>query len=237
MTSTDLVRPASAAGDERLEYRALSALAVASLVLGILGPLTILAAAHGSQAFMLLCPIPLIGLVVGMRSWRSIRRRPDELTGMRLAVAGILLSAVSLAGGLALAAYNYATEVPEGYARLSFAMLKPDVGARRRRTLVPADVLQLSGKKVSIRGYMRPSSQRYRLREFLLVRDNYQCCFGALDKVKYHDLVQVRLVGALRADFRTQSLRVSGTLHVDPDSVQPGAEQAVFALEADHIHW
>src|SRR3990170_4223880 len=81
---------------EQLEYRALSAGAVVSLVLGLLSPTTILAATSGSQAWLMLSPIPLIGLVIGLRSWWVIRQAPAQRTGQRLAAAGATLSCGAL---------------------------------------------------------------------------------------------------------------------------------------------
>ena len=36
--------------------------------------------------------LPLLGVLLGLRALWSIRRTPDELTGTRLAVAGVALS-------------------------------------------------------------------------------------------------------------------------------------------------
>lgn len=220
---------------ERLEYRALSSAAVIALVLGLLSWLIALLTRDSLTAALLLSPVPLAGLVMGLRARLAIRRRPDELTGQGIAMAGLLLAGSGLVVGLASAAYSHATEVPEGYVRISYATLMPDEHEQRRKIRVPEDVMKLDGKKVFIRGYMRPGSQRYRLREFLLVRDNMQCCFGALNKVKYHDMVAVRLENPLRADYRTQSFGVGGTLHIDPASAYTGAEDAAFSLDADYI--
>jgi hypothetical protein len=220
---------------ERLEYRALSSGAVIALILGVVSWVIALLARDSLQASLMLSPVPLLGLLVGIRSWLAIRRRPEELTGRGMALAGLLLSGSGLLAGVGLATHSYVTEVPEGYARISYNTLQPDERQRRRKLLVPPEIMQLEGKKVFIRGYMRPSSQRLRLREFLLVRDNMQCCFGALNKVKYHDMVAIRLEKPLRVDYRTQSFGVGGTLHIDPASARPGAEAAVFSLEADYI--
>jgi hypothetical protein len=231
----DSAQQAVGLDQERLEYRALSSGAVIALILGVVSWLSALLTRDSLQAALMLSPLPLLGLFVGIRSWLAIRRRPEELTGMRMAFAGLLLSGSGLLAGVGLATHSYVTEVPEGYARISYNTLQPDERQRRRQLLVPPEIMQLEGKKVFIRGYMRPSSQRYRIREFLLVRDNMQCCFGALNKVKYHDMVAVRLERPLRVDYRTQSFGVGGTLHIDPASARPGAEDAVFSIEADYI--
>lgn len=233
--NSDLSRRPTPSANEPLEYRSLSAGAVTSLVLGLLSPLMFLGAANGIAAGLIVAPVPLVGLCIGLRSWLAIRRAPEELTGVRLAAAGVLLSAGSLLGSLGLAAYHHFTEVPEGYTRISYDMLRPNNRDRRRHTAVPADVMQLNGKRVFIRGYMRPSSQRYGLREFLLVRDNHHCCLGDLSRVKYHDLIEVHLVGPARADYQTRSVGVGGTLYVRPEYAQIGSTEAAFVLAAEYV--
>ena len=47
----------------------------------------------------------------------------------------------------------------------------------------------------SSKGYIRPGSatSRTNIDNFLLVRDNNQCCFGDLSKVKYYDQMVVQI--------------------------------------------
>ncbi|MFV2065832.1 MAG: DUF4190 domain-containing protein [Pirellulales bacterium] len=220
--------------NDALEYRAVSSSAVASLVIGLLSVIVVLSATTSFQAFLSVCPIPLIGLVFGWRALSVIRRAPEEWTGRRFAVTGLLLSGGFLLAGFATASYVYATEVPEGYARISFSRLQPDERAVRRGDPVSQDILQLNGQKVFIKGYMRPSSQQFQLNEFLFVRDNNQCCFGALNKVKYFDQILVRTVGPLRVDYRVGLLRIGGILRVHPAEARLGPGHAVFTLEADY---
>ena len=51
-----------------------------------------------------------------------------------------------------------ATEVPPGYVRTSFAEFKPDEVDLRGNHFIPPDVAALDGKKVFIKGYMRPGT-------------------------------------------------------------------------------
>ena len=231
---TDLAHHAAEQDNEYLNYRALSSGAVASLVLGILSVLTLLAAPTSIEACLWVCPIPLTGLFVGLHALSTIRRTPDELTGWHLAIAGTALSSVFLVSGMTWAMYIYATEVPEGYARISFTLMQPDDRESRNGVVVPEDILQHNDGRVFIKGYMRPSSQSFQLDEFLLVRDNNECCFGAMDKVKYYDRIHVRLVAPRRLDYRSGIVRVGGILHIAPKNAQLGPDHTVFTLQADH---
>jgi hypothetical protein len=115
--------------------------------------------------------------------------------------------------------------------------MKPDDLEEARHVLVPSDILQLAGKDVFIKGYIRPGAQRQGLDSFLLVRDNNECCFGDLSKVKYHDQIQVYLQGDRRTSYSRRIFRVGGKLQINPAAVAapPGAPQPVFTLLATYI--
>lgn len=220
--------------DIPLEYRALSTSGVASLVFGLASVFTIPAALTSVQGTLMLAPLPLVGLILGVYALAQIRKRPDELTGEKMALGGVLLSTVFLVGGLGLAGYVYATEVPNGYDRVAFVQMKPDEAEKAQQVIVPPEVMALQGKKVFIKGYMRPPSQMFGLDSFLLVRDNNECCFGK-NLPDYFDRMQVNLTPPLRTDYSTRMYRVGGTLQIDPTAAGPDASRPVFSLVADYL--
>ncbi len=237
MATTDALSPVPGDLDAQdFQYRTLSSSAIASLVLGLLSGLVFLAGHDSIQACLMMCPIPILGLVVGLRSLSRIRSRPESLSGSRLAAAGVLLSGFCLLIGLGYSGYVYATEVPTGYTRTSFTEFRPDEVELRGRVLVPPDIAALDGKKVFIKGFIRAdsTSQRHNIRNFLLVRDNYQCCFGDLSKVKFYDQVLVTVDESLHIDFSNRVIRMGGTLHVLPDNIPKGPGHPAYTLEADY---
>jgi len=223
-------------GEEDFQYRPVSSSAVAALVLGLLSGLVFLAGHDSIQACLMMCPIPLLGLVLGLRAMSRIRSMPESLSGGRLAVAGALLSGFGLVAGLGYSGYVYATEVPAGYQRTSFAEFRPDEVELRGGVRIPADVAALDGKHVFIKGYMRADSmsQRHNVRGFLLVRDNNQCCFGDLSKVKYFDQVLVKMDDLLSIDFASHMFRIGGTLHIHPENITKGPGYPAYTLDADY---
>ena len=221
-------------GDAEFGYRALSSGAVVSVVLGLLSLILIPTAYTSIEAVLMLSPLPLAGIVVGLGSWRKIRRVPYELTGGGLAMAGALLSAALLIGGVALSVYVYTHEVPDGYTRLTFRQMKPEQRQVDREILIPPDVRALDGQQVFLKGYMRPPAQMVQTESFLLVRDNQECCFGE-QLPMYFDQVQVRLVPPLREDYSTRLFRVAGRLKINPAAAHPLARTAVFTLQADYV--
>jgi hypothetical protein len=230
LTSADL----SDRGD--FDYRPLNAGAIVSVVLGLLSSLIFFAGRDSLESALWITPIPLIAIAVGWRAIKKIRDNPDHMSGAVPAKAGIALGAAFLAGGMAFAGYVHATEVPSGYTRTSFAELKPSDIELQGDHFVPPDVAALDGQKVFIKGYIRPDSTQYRenISEFLLVRDNNQCCFGDLSTVQYFDQMAVAMAGDLTVDYRQGLFRMGGTLHIQPQNAANGSGRPVFILEADH---
>ncbi len=224
----------SLASEVPLQYRALSTGAVVSLVLGLSSGIMIPIALSNPSLCFVMGALPLTGLIVGAVALKNVRQMSDILTGRLLALAGMALSALFLIGGLTLASYVYATEVPDGYARIGFAELRPDDDQRRAGHVVPPELMKYDGQKVFIKGYMRPSSTRFQLTQFLLVRDNNECCFGK-NEPAYFDRVQITLRNKLRADYSTRLFRLAGTLRILPEADRMGPGYTVFSLEGDYL--
>lgn len=229
--------PALSGESQEFEYRTFSTSAIASMIFGALSPLTILAGRDSLDSALLMAPIPVLGLVLGWYSLTKIRQMPDQLSGRRLAVAGILLSLVGLVGGLTFASVVHATEVPPGAVRTSFHDLRPDEKDEQAGIGIPKEIQKLDGQRVFIKGYMRPDSTkvRYNVRRFLLVRDNNQCCFGDLSSVKYYDQVLVDFVDNLTTDYSSGLYRIAGTLRLQPQNVNAASPLPVYYIQADYV--
>jgi len=221
---------------DEVQYRALHTGALISLVLGIVSVFVVITAATSFEWCLLAAPIPALGMFIGLRSLTKIRRHPDQYTGSGLAKIGVLLSLMFLVGGVGYGGYVYATEVPDGYERISFTDMKPDELQERGGVAVPPEIIALNGKKVFIKGFIRPGSatSRTNIDSFLLVRDNNQCCFGDLSKVKYYDQMVVKITSGDRVNDNLQILRMGGTLEVHPENLAAGAQAPVFSLKADY---
>ena len=233
-TATFEIESATSSEDE-LQYKALHTGALISLVLGIVSVCVVIAASTSFEYCLIVAPIPLVGMFFALRAIAKIRQYPDQYTGLGMAQVGLVLSAVFLVGGVAYGGYVYATEVPDGYARLSFNTMKPDELQERGGVAVPPDVASLEGKKVFIKGYIRPDSITVPrgIDRFLLVRDNNQCCFGDLSKIKYYDQIDVVLTGDKRVDYSQGVFRIGGVLHVE-QKPGGGSGPPVFTLKADY---
>ena len=222
--------------DETLQYRALHTGAILGLVLGILSVFTVVVAANSLPGCLLVTPIPVLGMVMSLRSLAKIRREPELYTGRTIAMFGLVMSLAFLIGGVSYGGYVYVTEVPEGYTRISFNTMKPDELQERGGVKIPPEVAALDGKKVFIKGYIRPDSVPVSrgIDRFLLVRDNNQCCFGDLSAIKYYDQIDVDMVGSRRVDYAQGVFRIGGVLRVEPKNLAAAPKTPVFSLEADY---
>ena len=202
-------------------YRALCAAAVTSLLFGLLSALCLLS--------VVLCVIPVLGIFLGVYALIQIRHRPQELTGQKIAWAGISLSGLFLATGLAVAIYVYMTEVPDGYDRIYYTQLQPEEGQIGQK--VPPLANELDGKKVFIKGYVFPGQQRRGIKTFLLVRDKGDCCFGGNPKIT--DRIQVTLSDPERLTFSSRLHKIAGTFRLEekPSQAVDAGGQVFYYLD------
>ena len=168
--------------DEAERYRALPATVIPAVILAVLSPLALLD--------WWLALVPLAGLISGLIGWRAIAARPDDYTGRPLAIGATLLAAVALVAGVVWQARVYAAELPEGFERIDYGALQPLPGDPPH--MIPESALALDGRDVLLKGYMYPGKQQRGIVQFVLVRDQGDCCFGGNPKITDRVLVQLR---------------------------------------------
>ncbi|WP_425396099.1 hypothetical protein [Aeoliella sp.] len=238
MSTTVLDPPAKRSEeDAAIDYRAIYSGALVSALLGLVS-LFILAFTDFLDVAILVSAIPALGIVMSLLAIRKINNNRDIYTGKGFALFGLLMSANLLVAGVGIAAVKHATEVPDGYSRISFQTLKPDKKDELARRPIPEDAADQLGQKVFIKGYIRPDSApgRKNIDKFLLVRDNNTCCFGDLQSVKYWDQVAVQLNPGTKAiDYDAGVFRVGGHLKCAPQNLGRGAQYPVYFLEADYV--
>ena len=206
-------------------YRSFSKAAVISLVAMILGLTSILLPA------MLI--LPLVAVVAGFLALRNLRQFPEELTGRKTALLGTVGGLLLLVGGSIWHSYVYATEVPDGYQRISFA----DLQTHGDPQVVGPKVLpmELDGKRVFVKGYVHPGvSDMGEIRRFVLVPDMGTCCFGGQPKMT--DMIEVKIVGKHGLHYTTLKRRLAGTFHVAyrVKQVAGGLQGGYYELDADY---
>jgi hypothetical protein len=188
-------------------YRAVAGTAIAAAIVAALSPL----------AFFdwWLTVVPVIGIVLGILGLRAIWQRPDEFVGVPLACAALLVSAACLGGGLVTLSITYARELPEGFVRLDYGMLQPLPGDPPEA--IPDSARAMDGKNVLLKGYMYPGKQQRGIVQFLLVRDQGDCCFGGNPKITDRVLVQMNDPARPQGiDFSQRVTKIAGRFAIRP---------------------
>lgn len=208
-----------------LQYRSVSKAAVLSVVFSVLGLLAFL-----GTAFLML---PVLGIGFGLAGLVNVKKYPLELVGKKVATVGTILSLICFVWATATHVYVYYTEVPEGYERISFYDLKPN-------SLTQLDYSEKAraydGKKVFLRGYVRPSAKKHDLAEFIMVGDWGDCCFGGNPEMT--DVVAVSIKTDDTVDYGLGVRKIGGIFRLNrrprlnADSEVP---QIVYEIEADHV--
>jgi len=209
--------------DEGDSYRAISGAAIAAAAVAAVSPV----AFFGWS----LVAVPLIGAVLAGIALRDIASRHPLLTGRPLAVVALVASLITLAASITAHAREYATELPEGFVRLSYADLQPAEGEQATR--VPDSARAMDGRDVLLKGYIYPGKQQHGLVQFLLVRDQGDCCFGGNPKIS--DRVLVQLADPAGIDFTPKLTKVAGRFRVQPAGTADLQGGVLYHLDAAQV--
>ena len=128
-----------------------------------------------------------------------------------------------------------ATDRPAAPRDISFDDIKLDLkkGDPFSRDLLPTRVTALETTPIRIRGYILPSFQQTGLTQFVLVRDNMECCFGP--GALLHDCVVVRMKPGKTASFSIRPVAVTGTFRVEELRGPDGRHLAIYALDGEAV--
>lgn len=207
-------------GDDGLEsYRALGGVTIAAAVLALLSPLAFV-------DWWLLC-VPVLAAVLGVVAWRDIVARPDVLTGKPIALGAILAGVLLCGAGFWYQATVYARELPEGFERLSYAALQPAEGDPPN--MIPVTAVKMDGRDVLLKGFMYPGKQQHGIRQFLLVRDQGDCCFGGNPKIT--DRVLVQLADKRGIEFTARQRKIAGRFSIRPSGSADVEGGVIYHLE------
>ncbi|MFP6763764.1 MAG: DUF4190 domain-containing protein [Planctomycetaceae bacterium] len=212
--------------DGDFSYRQVPPTAPAAFVFGLVSLLALL------TEFIL--PLTIIGVVIGALAVKRIRRSPNEYSGLWLAQSGLALCVVLVPSSIAVHAYTFLNEVPEGYQRLSFNqdIAKKgfifDHGINRFHP----DVDQLSDQKVFVKGYMLVKQQRQNIPEFVLCLDSGDCCFGGQPAVT--DMIRIKAAADSEGfEYHPGMVFVAGTFKLLIPN--PSGPHAAYQIDASHF--
>lgn len=94
--------------------------------------------------------------------------------------------------------------------------------------LITQPILDLRGKRISLRGYILPSTKQSGITSFVFVRDNQECCFGP--GAALYDCVLVRLQEDHSVDFTVRPVKVEGDFMIKEYKVG-GQVMAIYRMK------
>lgn len=107
--------------------------------------------------------------------------------------------------------------------------IEPD--APFAREMLTPQIEDLAGKRIRIRGYILPTPQK-RLKEFVLVRDNLECCFGP--GAALYDCIIVEMEPGKLADYSIYPVAVTGEFSIK-ELKAGGKHLAIYRMVAEEV--
>ena len=104
------------------------------------------------------------------------------------------------------------------------------VGDTFKRSMLTDGIEALNGQKIRIRGYILPTPQKHGIQQFVLVRDNQECCFGP--GAALYDCILVEMQPGKTADFTIRPIAVEGTFDIR-EFVIDGKHLAIYRMAAE----
>jgi hypothetical protein len=228
VSTTGPTEPVARKSNSQDEFGEFSYRPVPALVPISLGLLAVSVLAFLSELLVLL---PLLAAGLAAWAWRKIARNSELYSGATTAKLVTVAGLVVLVAASLFHVYAIATEVPPGFERVNFRkqISNFDVPKVDGKLQIPADVQQLDGKSIFLKGYMYPTKQTRGITRFVLCRDSGECCFGGNPKVT--DMVLVKLDEGKQTSFRAGLVAVAGVFHCDNDADDSGLHP-VYRLDA-----
>ena len=136
----------------------------------------------------------------------------------------LVLSALVLCGSLATSCFAATKNI--SFDDIKFKMKK---GGKFKRSMLSEGIEDLSGRVVSIRGYILPSFRSKGIKQFVLVRDNLECCFGP--GAALFDCIIVEMQAGQSVDFTVRPVTVEGRFRIREFKGPDGKHLAIYRLE------
>lgn len=113
---------------------------------------------------------------------------------------------------------------------IKFEMTK---GSPFRRSMLTPAIEKLHGQRIRIRGYILPSFQQKGITQFVLVRDNMECCFGP--GAALFDCILVEMAAGKSATFTVRPVAVLGKFEISEYKGPDGKHLAIYKLTGEEV--
>ena len=101
------------------------------------------------------------------------------------------------------------------------------------RSLLTPEIEALDGRPIRIRGYILPTAQKRGIKQFVLVRDNQECCFGP--GAALYDCILIRMQPGKTAEFSIRPVAVTGKFEIQEFKGLDGRHLAIFQMRGEEV--
>ncbi len=101
-------------------------------------------------------------------------------------------------------------------------------GQAFERTMLTDGINAIDGKRVNLRGFIRPSTRQKGLTKFVFVRDNKECCFGP--GAALYDCVLVQLTDGQKSDYTVRPVTIEGDFYLKEYKGPDGKIWAIYRM-------
>ncbi|PQO33918.1 DUF3299 domain-containing protein [Blastopirellula marina] len=117
---------------------------------------------------------------------------------------------------------------------MTFDDIKFDIeaDANFERSMLPQPIEDLKKQKIRIGGYILPGFQSRDIKQFVLVRDNMECCFGP--GAALYDCILVEMSGR-GVDFTVRPVTVEGEFTIQEYKDGEGKVRAIYHLQGTNV--
>lgn len=99
------------------------------------------------------------------------------------------------------------------------------------RPMLPPAIEALAGQRIRIRGYILPTAQKRGIKQFVLVRDNQECCFGP--GAALYDCILVEMAAGQSAEYTIRPIAIEGTFSIQEVKGLDGKHLAIYHIDAE----
>jgi hypothetical protein len=122
---------------------------------------------------------------------------------------------------------------------ITFDDLKFDMkkGGEFKSEMITPNIKELEKRVLKLRGFILPTSvfQQTGIKNFVLVRDNQECCFGP--GAALYDCVIIEMAPGKTATFSTRVVTVKGKFEIDSETYTnpDGSHYAIYKMIAEEV--
>lgn len=124
---------------------------------------------------------------------------------------------------------------PNAMVDVTFDHIKFDIepDADFDRSMLTPTIEKLFDRNIRIRGYIYPTLKKRGIKQFILVRDNQECCFGP--GAALYDCILVHMKEGKTAEYSIRPVAVEGKFSFEVFPDYDGTTRAIYRLDGESV--